>query len=339
MRSKDFINETIEILSEKIDVDEIIPILNRNNFNNIKKINRFRLKVIVPNKLRFKSSEEIKNLLPGSELSPDFKKVIFQGSTILIKPQEAQTGRLDKESGQIIALNSAIEEKLKDNQFIRLIVGGRVVNATSVNKVHGNAKADAEILDNNGEPVAWISLKNGSNPRDMNQWGGISEFTDHPEVQEFTNSIRNKFGNTFHEYESYGKLIKDSNLKAKIVFGKNFGGSRGLYNVDMVLQGNPILKKINDTTYLLIATHYWKNGNIPTSTYDPVFLIKYTNGRRDFGIIDARINCYPTAGRNWKNIDEVKDKKKTIRNISTTLNTSTGTISPSQNIEKTTNVI
>jgi hypothetical protein len=243
--------------------------------------------------------QQIASTLPGATISADGKKVQYDGSTILVKPAEAQGGRLEKEAGQLIAIDTSIKEHLQGRPFIKLAIGERVVNAAGAVNVPGNPKADIAIVDNEGAPVAWISLKDGTNPKGFGQWGGIDHLAKDPEVARFVKSIKTTFGSQFPRGPTYGVKIKNPQLKALTVFGKDFGGSPGINNVDLVLQGHPTLKKGTRGSYVLTGAHTWHNGDIPEGEYEPALIVRFSSDRGNFGIAGARISSYPTSGRPW----------------------------------------
>jgi hypothetical protein len=296
MRSKDFLYETIEIICEKTTADELIPYLEPLGFD-VEKKTGTTIKVVVPASLRSTGVQQIASTLPGATISADGKKVQYDGSTILVKPAEAQGGRLEKEAGQLIAIDTSIKEHLKGKPFIKLAIGERVVNAAGAVNVPGNPKADIAIVDNNGTQVAWISLKDGTNPKGFGQWGGVDHLGTDPEVSKFVQGIRAAFGDQFPRGPTYGVSIKNPQLKALTVFGKGFGGSPGINNVDLVLQGHPTLTKGSRGGYVLTGAHSWHNGDIPTGEYEPMLIVRFSSDRGNFGIAGARISSYPAGGR------------------------------------------
>ena len=303
MRSHEFLYETIIILSEKTSSDDIIQYLEPLGFDT-KKISGFTTKVIVPASQRYEVVKSIQDILPDAEISGDGKVVKYDGATIQVKPAEGQGGRLEKEEGQILALNNAIKDKLNGKSSISLVVGNRLVDAAGVSKVPGNVKADAAIINAAGHEVAWISLKDGNSPKGFGQWGGVSHLSREPEVADFIKKLKTVVGTEMPRGPTYGKEISSINLKNLVVFGKNFqSGQPGPSNVDLVLQGHPKLETVTQDSYKLTGTHVWKNGDIPSDQYDPVMTVRFSADRNDFGIRFARITAYPKVGRAWKPID------------------------------------
>jgi len=305
MRSKDFLYETIEVICEKTTADEIIPFLEPLGFD-VEKKTATTVKVVVPSALRSTGVQQISGALPGSTVSDDGKKVHYDGATILVKPAEAQGAGLKKEAGQILALDTSIKEHLNGQPFIILAVGTRIVNAAGIIKVPGNVKADAQVIDENGEPVAWISLKDGTGPRGFGQWGGVNHLSRDPDVMKFVQDLKLKVGPEIPRGPTYGSPITNNRLKALACFGKAFGGPPGESNVDLILQGHPTLKKGTRGSYVITGAHSWHNGDIPQGEYEPVLTARFAPDRNDFGIKGARITAYPSAGRPWKNINDMK---------------------------------
>lgn len=298
MNVNDLLFETIDVICEKTTADELIPFLQPLGFE-VQKKTGTTVKVVVPAMYRISSVQKISDTLPGSTISANGKEVHYDGSKILVKPSEAQGGRLEKEEGQIIALDSAIKEHLNGQPFIKLAVGTKVVNAAGVTKVAGNVKADAQIVDNTGTPVAWISLKDGTTVRGFGQWGGVNHLGRDPEIVAFVQSLKTAFPDGIPRNGSWGVELKNPQLKALTVFGKNFGSDSNISNVDLVLQGHPTLKKGTRNSYVLTGAHTWHNGDIPAGEYEPVLMVRFAGDRNDFGIKNARIFSYPRAGRPW----------------------------------------
>ena len=318
MRSNEFLSEAIEILCEKTTADELMSFLEPMGYDVKKKTNNI-IKVIVPMSLRFASVRQIAELLPDSIISSDGKKIVYDGATVLVKPAEAQGAGLGKEEGQIIAIDSAIKEHLDAQPFINLMVGDRIVKAAGIIKVAGTVKADAQIIDSVGNPVAWISLKDGTSPLSFGQWGGLNHLGKNEELVAFVAALKETFGNEMPRRVTYGQLIKNPALKAASCFGKDFGKARGISNVDLILQGHPTIKKGPNGSYILNGIHTWGNGDIPSGEYEPVLTARFASDRSDFGIKGARITAYPSGGRPWKDIDGIKKDPSISNNPITTV--------------------
>lgn len=307
MRSNEFLIDSIEIISEKTNSDELMQMLEPLGFPMVKKTG-ITVKVLVPARDRFDIIQKIKDFLPNSQIASNGKAIKYDGSTVEVKPQERQSGALDKETAQIQALDNEIKQQMGNNPFIKLLVGSTPVNAAGAVKVLGSPKADTAIVDEQGNQVAWISLKDGSTPRDFGQWGGISRYANEQEVKDFVTKLKTVVGDTMPNNITYGMEVTSLDLKNKVVFGLDFdSGKFGINNVDLVLQGNPQVKEFKDG-FIVDGAKSWSNGDIPSNEYDPVMTARYTSDRNDFGIKGARITIYPRAGRKWSDINPVYEK-------------------------------
>jgi hypothetical protein len=315
MRANEFLYETIEIVSERTSSDELIDVLSKAGYE-VKKVTGRTVKVLVPSRQRGSKAQEIVKILSARPIPPldntvhatsDEDEVKYDGATIKVKPVERQDSTV-KESGQIGELESEIKKHLGDKPFINLVFGEKIVQASGIRKVEKTPKADAEIIDPEGNPVAWISLKDGSTPKSFGQWSGASKFSKYPDVIKFVNDLKAFLPtNVMPNEVTYGMEITDPVLKAKACFGEDYvdvpGGPFGINNIDLVLQGKTLtIKKGSEDTYFLSGAHTWLNGNTPSGEYDPVLTARFDKDRNDFGIRRCRITMFSTKGRNWKPI-------------------------------------
>lgn len=190
------------------------------------------------------------------------------------------------EVGQIGAVQQQLEDAKAGKPFIELIVGNRVVNAASVTKtpelVNGRApKSDMSIKDENGNSVAWVSLKG----RPF-RWGGWQHLVNEPEINAWLERVKAVTGKVLDPKQSFGLNISDK-IKLKIVYGKNFGGQPGISNVDAVLVDNVELKPA-DGKFQLTASTVYVNGEVPTGNDEPYILLRYFKDRADRGFKNAR---------------------------------------------------
>ena len=92
--------------------------------------------------------------------------------------------------------------------------------------------------------------------------------------------------------------ISDQKLRMQGIYGSGYGGSLGVNNVDVLLQGTVKINAINFTEYKITGsamTH--SNGSTLPSEYQPVLMAIYKGDRSDYGIKNARINLYSKSGR------------------------------------------
>ena len=77
-----------------------------------------------------------------------------------------------------------------------------------------------------------------------------------------------------------------------------YGGSFGINNVDVVLQGTVKINAVSFTEYKITGsamTH--SNGSTLPSEYQPVLMAIYKGERSDYGIKNARLVISATGGR------------------------------------------
>jgi hypothetical protein len=301
------LNEEIEIISEKYDVDVTLQALIGMGFKNAEKKTKTKIKVVVPNKERIQSVDKIVAGLKksGVEATPsaDHKIVNIDGVDILVKPAEAQGGRLEKEVGQRNSIDTAIKGAMNGQPEITLTVGNRQVQAAGAIGATPGWKADIAIVDAKGTPTAWVSLKDGNSPKNFQGWGGITHHpvVDHEEVKDFVAALQLNFGNTMPQGTAVGRVVQDQLLKNQVVFGKNFGGEPGESNVDLVLQGAPKVVP-GKGGFVLTGDHTWANGQTPSGGYDPVLIASYRADRNNFGVKGARLFMYSAGGRKFNSI-------------------------------------
>lgn len=114
------------------------------------------------------------------------------------------------------------------------------------------AKADFIGVNSKGQKVLFISHKDGSSPRDFQQYSGITSkagnsIYNHKEVKSFREDIARKDPEDFYK-NVYYREITDYDLKKKSVFGKDYGGGpTSENNIDFFCQGNPIIIKKNNS--------------------------------------------------------------------------------------------
>ena len=92
--------------------------------------------------------------------------------------------------------------------------------------------------------------------------------------------------------------ISDQKLRMQGIYGSGYGGSFGVNNVDVLLQGTVKINAINFIEYKITGsamTH--SNGSTLPPEYQPVLMAIYKGDRSDYGIKNARINLYSKSGR------------------------------------------
>lgn len=210
------------------------------------------------------------------------------------------------EQGQIEGILADLENAKAGKPYIELVVGDKKVRAATVEKerglVFGRApKSDMTVLDENGTPVAWVSLKDKSF-----RWGGWQHLHKLPEIATWLNRIKQVNNGEFEPGQAFGLHISND-IKQKIVYGKEFGGERGISNVDAVLIGWANIKK-NGTSFVLTADTVYKNGDIPSGNHTPYLVLRYMNDRYDLGFKNVRAETNTVSeGRKVKWLDTDAD--------------------------------
>jgi hypothetical protein len=269
-------------------------------------------KMIEVSKLLSNLGAKIDSNMKGSSIGG-----IAVGNVKILIKSEGRTGGLDVEAKAISDLSDALLKAIAiaGGPITIKTKNGKISGVCQVIKTAGTPKSDFHLADKNGKPLIHISHKKGSTPRDFQQWGGITEerILNHNEVQEFAVKCRMLYGEKIPSGESVFVEIKDKNLKMMSVFGVDFDKS-GIHTnkVDVLLQGDPGLKKISKTEFELTATgHVHYHGDIPDGSFEPVLAMIYKGDRDQLGIKGARASIYPKGGRSFKG--ELNQKLKNLK--------------------------
>lgn len=233
----------------------------------------------------------------------------------IIKTKEfggEEAGQREKiEQGQIGEIQSQLEDAKAGQPFIKLGVGAITVDAAAVEKergtVNGKApKSDLTVLDPEGNPVAWVSLKG-----EPFRWGGWMHLMNMPEIKAWLDRIKQVNSGVFKEGMSFGLHIS-SDVANKIVFGKEFGKARGFSNVDAVLIGD-----VNIKGGVMSASRMYANGKTPTGGDQPYLVMRFMKGRNDVGFKNVRAETNTTSeGRKVKWLDSDADVASAIKMFS-----------------------
>jgi len=263
----------------------------------------------------YKSSQEIQkaiNILRNSSgqdvfFISDAKNSFAVPITQLVKTGEfggKEGGSLAVEERAIITLRDEIIKAVKKNKGpINIKLKNKIVsNIVDVEKTSGTPKSDFHLLDSNGNAVVWISHKDGSRPRDFQQWGGISqrvepEIFQQAETQKFINDLKKRFPDGLPPATTLYRKIKDTKLKMLSVYGNQYGKQQGTQNVSVLLQGPPGLSQ-SGSVFTLTANHVHYNGEIVDSGgFEPVLMAVFKGDRSDAGIKGTRLSISPIESR------------------------------------------
>ena len=159
------------------------------------------------------------------------------------------------------------------------------------------------FIGRNGVRLGFCSLKDGATANAIQQWGGTSVSREpiiaaHPEVQAFVKTAKEMFPTEIPQGTTVAREISDQKLRMQGIYGSGYGGSFGVNNVDVLLQGTVKINAINFVEYKITGsamTH--SNGSTLPPEYQPVLMAIYKGDRSDYGIKNARINLYSKSGR------------------------------------------
>ena len=210
-----------------------------------------------------------------------------------------------KEEEQIKLVREQLE-KIKQkigSDFVKLRVGKNTYEVTEVEKTPGTPKSDMNFIGRNGVRLGFCSLKDGATAGAIQQWGGASVSREpliaaHPEVTAFVQAARKMFPKEIPQGTTVAREISDQKLRMQGIYGSGYGGSLGVNNVDVLLQGSVKINSINSTEFQITGsamTH--SNGSTLPPEYQPVLMAIYKGDRSDYGIKNARINLYSKSGR------------------------------------------
>ena len=211
---------------------------------------------------------------------------LYKDSAFVTRTQNTNA----KEDLQIRSVREQLE-KIKEkigSDFIKLKIGNNTYEVTDVESTPGTPKSDMNFIGKNDVRLGFCSLKDGATASAIQQWGGASVSREpliaaHPEVVAFVKTARE---------------ISDQKLRMQGIYGSGYGGSLGVNNVDVLLQGTVKINAINFTEYKITGsamTH--SNGSTLPPEYQPVLMAIYKGDRSDYGIKNARINLYSKSGR------------------------------------------
>lgn len=137
------------------------------------------------------------------------------------------------ESIQFDSLHDEIARLVKDSGGKPILVwnGSEYIEVDDAIRVGGSGDKADVVLTREGEPVIKISLKNLANGKvaDMQQWGGMLPFVDHPEVQQYIKDVQVDLQKD--EGNRMWRPIADDDLKRRAMW------SEGSSEVDVIIAG------------------------------------------------------------------------------------------------------
>lgn len=207
-------------------------------------------------------------------------------------------------------LNTQIQEILskEEKDSITILVGNlEYKNINKAEKQIGVPKSDINLIDSDNKAMVFISHKDlnlekgDKGYNDFASWGRLQTLlSTEPEIKQFAKQVESKIGkdgfkpateykNEGEETVTFFSKISDD-LKTKIVFGKEYNSTNfGIDNVQVVIQGNIVLKKEGDGIYRLGGDKIWMSpkisgGEIPSKEWEPILQAHYRSGYDNLGI-------------------------------------------------------
>lgn len=183
-----------------------------------------------------------------------------------------------------------------------MVCGGRSIEVAGVGQPSGTPKADFYLLNTKGEQVGWISHKDdkGKGPKDFQQYGGLTEggfYKNNAEVQSFVSKIKELYPHGLPPKTSVYRKNISKKLQQTAIWGKDYGKSRGLQNVDEFHQGEMKIVPTAGKKFKIISKHYDTNGNVPKvgSGYEGVLHARHTKASTNYGLKTTRMGIFPIA--------------------------------------------
>lgn len=199
-------------------------------------------------------------------------------------------------------------EKIKQSagkSYVPIKINNNIYNVTAIKSLDDKSKADFCFTDIHGNDVGFISHKDGSSPRDFQQWSGTSKrfqeaIAMHPETISFISDLKDLFKDGCPRASTVARKIIDPQLKKIAVFGNIYGASFNKDNVEAVMQGKLALQPSGEA-FMLSGSHYTiPNGELPLYGYDPVFMAVHKKDRADHWIQNCRVTINPIGSRKIK---------------------------------------
>lgn len=222
---------------------------------------------------------------------------------------------------EVILMNGkAIDIRLKgDSRTYKNILYAVKVDTAIKQKggVKGDPKADIILCQDIKKPLdrtsIYISHKKEGGPEAFQQYGGLSlssgkVINDHPIVQKFLSIVADAIGDTDKLPFPIMANFSDKFLANAAIFGNDFGKDFSLNHTQLIGQGKPKLRPINNGTIfeLDFTSHMSLSGDLGhfKGGYLPVLAASYRAGRsfeyQNKRYNGARVGFYPQkliAGR------------------------------------------
>ena len=164
---------------------------------------------------------------------------------------------------------------------------------THVKDIKGTPTADFAFASDKG-PLIFISHKNGTTPKDFQQYSGFKYFIDkYDEVRDFVKTVAESeyyTDRTLNRKTLLTRPIISDELKREAIYGHN-SGDFGVNNCQLLIQGDIWLDKVEDY-YEVKGSKLIKNPDIPQGSYEPVMIVSYRSNMSSMGLRNARFGIY-----------------------------------------------
>jgi len=227
--------------------------------------------------------------------------VEIAGFVVVAKPKPGTRSPLAKETEALSLLDSQIKNRDGNIQQV-VVTANNAPNGIPVycfddishaGKIDGTPKADFALFSQN-DPMCFISHKADSGAKAFQQYSGITEKADgscigsisgDQELVEFLLSLQSLHSSIVANKQRYFRPVQSETLMCKSIFGPAYlpSAPKGIDNVHLIGQGDPILTQYENRYYTLTFSHHAAlNGHVNDfvhGEYTPIFSARYTQGR------------------------------------------------------------
>lgn len=165
--------------------------------------------------------------------------------------------------------------------------------------------------------TGYTSLKDGTDVKHFQQWGGLSSYVNHPEIVKFAEDLLQKYPKGVAEAGggvNIGREIDDRDMKIKAIYGPEYKhGQYSSESVQFIIQGSPKRLRLSGKSsrgYPLYkldtgSTHQYSDSrthqdHLLKGATRPVIMARADNNRNDLKIPKTRVFIYSAGGRtNW----------------------------------------
>jgi hypothetical protein len=190
---------------------------------------------------------------------------------------------------QISHLNDAIQI-LGRGQPIPIFLGNRTESVLSIIEAKNGEKADAHLLNEEGQIVGRVSLKYAEDPHEMQQWSGLSAFIENRQIDSFIKLIKNSLPLKSH--------IREHIESPQICIDSLYGDDPK--PVDLIVATKSCgLRERPGCTAWEFTGNVWYYPQIPTveSGWAPTLGARPSTSRKDLGVTGVRFGIFPSSYR------------------------------------------